>query len=71
MSTAQAGSSSFPLDQSHYDAMNGIQQIVAQAMPILQKCADCGLPVEGEMNVLREREAFAAAVKRNFFPELP
>lgn len=71
MTNATPGSSSFPLDQSHYDAMNGVQQIVAQAMPILQKCADCGLPVEGEMRVLQERADFAAAVKRNFFPELP
>lgn len=63
--------SSYPLDESHYQAMNMVLDAVATAIPVAKKCADCGLDVDREIQVLQDRAEFAKKVKHNFFPELP
>lgn len=71
MNEGVQGNGSYPLTQDHYHALNGVLETVNQAMPIMQKCLDCGLPVQGEIDTLKQRAQFATDVKRNFFPELP
>lgn len=71
MTTAAQGGGSFPLTQDHYHAMNGVLETVHQALPIMEKCVNCGLPVQGDIETLQQRAQFATDVKRNFFPELP
>lgn len=60
-----------PLDETHYHAMNQVLDIVSNALPILEKCKNCGLPVDVEIQTLKDRAQFAQSVKRNFFPEMP
>jgi hypothetical protein len=71
MTEPQVGSGAFPLKQEDYQAMCAVGDICAQAIPVLEKCKDCGLPVDQEIQILKDRQKFAQAIKRNFFPDLP
>lgn len=64
-------SGSLPLDESHLQAANALLEIERTAMPVLEKCKACGVPVDNEIDTIRERAEFARKVKSHFFPDQP
>lgn len=57
-----------PLDQSHLDALNSVQEMEAIQQQHLALCASCGLGVDKLKADSDRRQALAAALKTAFFP---
>lgn len=62
---------SWPLGPEHLAMLNGVKETGPVFMPLLQKCKDCGLDVQNEIDTLQHQLDHATAIKRNFFPDQP
>lgn len=63
--------SSFPLDESHLNMVNEVLNTEPMLKPLLQKCKECGLPVDDLIDTVNWQMDHARKIKANFFPNHP
>lgn len=57
-----------PLTADDLAAINRVLDLAAKHKVLLQRCANCGLPVEDHLTRNEQHTQMAAALKREFFP---
>lgn len=60
-----------PLDQSDAERLRKALEACADTKAFLEKCKDCKLDVESNIEVNNEQREVAERVLRNFFPASP
>lgn len=57
-----------PLTLDDLAAINRVLELSAKHKALLQRCQNCGLPVEDHIARNQQHAEMAAALKREFFP---
>lgn len=58
-----------PLTQDDLAAINRVLDLAAKHKVLLERCVNCGLPVEEHLARNTQHAEMAAALKREFFPQ--
>lgn len=58
----------FPCKREDCDTINAILGDVAQLQAAVQKCVNCNLPMQDQLDQLQARRKLLEDLKREFFP---